>query len=168
MKCELAAALIHKPKILFLDEPTIGLDVTMHATMRRFIQRYNEETGATVMLTSHYMDDVSALCPRVIVIHNGSIRHDGPLAGLVQATSPDKLIRVRLSEPMAEAEVAELQVAGARLRISQHDAGALHVLVSPNDVIETVRVLLQSAPVADLRVEDPPLEDVMQTFFGQG
>src|SRR5262249_133797 len=83
MKCELVAALLHKHKVLFLDEPTIGLDVSMQATLRDFIRRYNERYGATVLLTSHYMDDVTALCPRVIVIDKGRLTYDGDLSKLV-------------------------------------------------------------------------------------
>ena len=77
MKCELVAALLHRPRVLFLDEPTIGLDVSMQATLRRFVRDYNERFGATVLLTSHYMDDVAALCPRVIVIDKGRLTYDG-------------------------------------------------------------------------------------------
>ena len=108
MKCELTAALLHRPKVLFLDEPTIGLDVTMQATVRRFIREYNEATNATVILTSHYMEDVNALCPRVIIIDKGELRHDGDLAALVAATNPDKLIRVHLSHPVDATQVAAL------------------------------------------------------------
>src|SRR5450755_3382186 len=84
MKCELAAALVHRPKVLFLDEPTIGLDVGMQVAVRAFIQRYNEEHGATLVLTSHYMDDVAALCPRVILLERGKVAYDGSLDALAR------------------------------------------------------------------------------------
>src|SRR5688500_3052688 len=158
MKCELACARIHRPKVLFLDEPTIGLDVTMQAAVRRFIKAYNEQTGATVILTSHYMDDVAELCPRVIVIDQGTIRHDGPLAELITRMHPDKLIRVRLQMPVT----SDLD----GLRIKEHTEGQLVVEVKPAEVTETVRRLLAQLPVADLLVEDPPLEDTMRMFFG--
>jgi ABC-2 type transport system ATP-binding protein len=90
MKCELAAALVHGPKVLFLDEPTIGLDVSMQVVMRDFIRRYNEQHGATLILTSHYMDDVAAFCPRVIVIDKGTLSFDGKLEELVQKVRPEK------------------------------------------------------------------------------
>ena len=167
MKCELAAALIHRPKVLFLDEPTIGLDVTMQATMRRFIQRYNEETGATIILTSHYMDDVAALCPRVIVIHAGELRYDGALAGLVAATNPEKLIRVRLERPLDEAQRSALFSGPSPMRLGMEAELSLELLAPPEAVTEAVRRILDQAPVADLRVEDPPLEDVMQAVFGK-
>ena len=100
MKCELVAALLHRPRVLFLDEPTIGLDVSMQATMRDFIRDYNERFGATVLLTSHYMDDVAALCPRVIVIDQGRLIYDGDLRELVRRVRPDKRVTIRLSKPV--------------------------------------------------------------------
>ncbi len=162
MKCELAAALIHQPKVLFLDEPTIGLDVTMQAVMRRFIEAYNQRTGATVILTSHYMDDVAALCPRVIVIHAGKLRYDGALQGLVESTLPDKLIRLRLS---AQPTPEQLQLNGVPLRIQEQAELSFTIIAHPAQVADTVRHLL-TLPVVDLRVEDPPLEDVMRQVFG--
>ena len=98
MKVEFAAALIHRPRVLFLDEPTIGLDVTMQARIRRFVGRLQRATGATILLTSHYMDDVVALCKRVIVIHHGRLLYDGALAGLAERLAPYKLIRVTLAD----------------------------------------------------------------------
>src|SRR5438874_10948972 len=108
MKCELVAALLHRPRVLFLDEPTIGLDVSMQATLRRFIRDYNERFGATVLLTSHYMDDVAALCPRIIVIDHGERFYDGPLDELVRRVRPDKRVVVRLAKPAERAELEPL------------------------------------------------------------
>src|SRR4051812_17752574 len=102
MKCELMAALVHGPKVLFLDEPTIGLDVSMQVTMREFIRRYNAERGATIILTSHYMDDVAALCPRVIVIDKGNLSFDGQLDALVRQVRPEKRVAFRLSAPVED------------------------------------------------------------------
>src|SRR5262249_49098018 len=100
MKCELAAALLHRPDILFLDEPTIGLDVSMQLGVREFIRRYNERTGATTLLTSHYMEDVAALCPRIIVIDRGRLRYDGSLSALVQSVRPEKRVVLRFNSPV--------------------------------------------------------------------
>ncbi|HXU73254.1 MAG TPA: ATP-binding cassette domain-containing protein [Polyangia bacterium] len=141
MKCELVAALLHRPRVLFLDEPTIGLDVSMQATLRRFVRDYNERFGATVLLTSHYMDDVAALCPRVIVIDKGHLTYDGPLGELVRKVRPQKRIIVRCTDGTQETldvPAAELQPTIARLI---------------------------TRGVADLTVEDPPLEDVMRDLF---
>jgi ABC-2 type transport system ATP-binding protein len=110
MKCELAAALVHGPRVLFLDEPTIGLDVSMQVAMRDFIRRYNEKHGATLILTSHYMDDVAVLCPRVIVIDKGQLSFDGSLDSLVQRVRPEKQITLRFSRPVSLADCEALGV----------------------------------------------------------
>src|SRR5687768_8099034 len=102
MKCEVAASLLHRPKILFLDEPTLGLDVTMQRRIRGFIAEYNRRHGATVLLTCHYMLDGEALCKRVIVIHHGKLLFDGNLSELVRRFSPHKTIIVELSNGMAD------------------------------------------------------------------
>ncbi len=141
MKCELVAALLHRPRVLFLDEPTIGLDVSMQATLRRFIRDYNERFGATVLLTSHYMDDVAALCPRVVVIDKGHLTYDGALKELVRKVRPQKRVIVRLSDGQQET----------------HDVPAA-------ELQPTITRLLARG-VADLTVEDPPLEDVMRDLF---
>jgi ABC-2 type transport system ATP-binding protein len=113
MKAELAVSLLHTPRVLFLDEPTIGLDVTMQATVRDFVKAYNERHGATVLLTSHYMDDVLALCPRVIVIDRGRTIYDGDLRRLSREVRPDKRVVVRLAQPVPAAELAQLATAPA-------------------------------------------------------
>ncbi|MFO0727090.1 MAG: ATP-binding cassette domain-containing protein [Myxococcota bacterium] len=162
MKCELAAALIHEPKVLFLDEPTIGLDVSMQAVVRRFIKDYNETKGALVILTSHNMDDVSALCPRVLVIDHGEKRFDGDLKALIAETEPEKRITVELAGPVEAAVIAGLEIPG----IQAQSPVVYTVQVLPSALPETVRALLDALPVSDLRVEDPPLEEVMQQIFG--
>jgi ABC-type uncharacterized transport system, ATPase component len=101
MKCELAAALLHRPRVLFLDEPTIGLDVTMQARVREFVAEYNRRYGATVLLTSHYMADVTALCRRVIVINHGRLLYDGNLQRMVEQVAPHKIIHLTLHQPVA-------------------------------------------------------------------
>jgi len=141
MKCELVAALLHRPRVLFLDEPTIGLDVSMQATLRRFIRDYNERFSATVLLTSHYMDDVAALCPRVVVIDKGHLTYDGALGELVRKVRPQKRVIVRLSDGKQET-----------------------IDVPAHDLQPTIARLLARG-VADLTVEDPPLEDVMRELF---
>jgi ABC-2 type transport system ATP-binding protein len=159
MKCELAAALLHRPRILFLDEPTIGLDVSMQLAMREFIRSYNERHGATVLLTSHYMDDVTALCPRVIVIDKGKLIYDGDLSSLVKRVNPDKLVAVKLSRPVAREDAARY---GALVSFAE---GKLEYRVGQEALREMVPSLLAALPVVDLTVEDPPLEDVMRQLF---
>jgi ABC-2 type transport system ATP-binding protein len=159
MKCELAASLVHRPRVLFLDEPTIGLDVTMQATVREFIRSYNERHGATVVLTSHYMDDVIALCPRVVVIDKGRLIYDGDLRTLSREVRPDKRVVVRLGQPVPEAELSRLGVV-----VSHADGQAVYRV--PGDQVATVvGRLLSSLPVTDLTVEEPPLEEIMSELF---
>src|SRR5512135_3220806 len=98
MKCEIAAGLLHRPKVLFLDEPTIGLDITAQARIRDFLGEYNRRTGATILLTSHYMADVTALCERIIIIHHGQLKYDGGLTDLSRKIAPFKLIGVLLAK----------------------------------------------------------------------
>ncbi|HEY7725639.1 MAG TPA: ATP-binding cassette domain-containing protein [Anaeromyxobacteraceae bacterium] len=159
MKCELAAALLHRPRVLFLDEPTIGLDVSMQATVRSFIRACNERFGATVLLTSHYMEDVAALCPRVVVIDRGKLIHDGDLRALSQRVRPDKRIVVRLGRPVPAPELGRFgQVVSA-------DGLQAVIQVSAAEVATAVGRVLAALPVADLTVEDPPLEEVMSELF---
>jgi ABC-2 type transport system ATP-binding protein len=159
MKCELAAALIHRPRILFLDEPTIGLDVSMQAVMREFIRSYNQTFGATVLLTSHYMADVAALCPRVIVIDQGKLLYDGDLGALAKRIRPDKLVSLKLGKPVTAAELLRFG------EIVEHGDALVKVRISEGALREAVASILATLPVQDLTVEDPPLEEVMRQLF---
>jgi ABC-2 type transport system ATP-binding protein len=160
MKCELVAALLHRPKILFLDEPTIGLDVSMQAEMRDFIRRHNEATGSTVILTSHYMADVAALCPRIIVIDKGHLVYDGELKALAKSIRPEKRITLHFSSVPAP---GCLERVGTCIAQSQTQAT---LSVPAAQVTETVRAALDALPIADISVEDPPLEEIMREFLG--
>ena len=163
MKCELAAALLHRPRVLFLDEPTIGLDVGMQATVRAFVRAYNERFAATVLLTSHYMEDVVALCPRVVVIDKGRLIYDGDLRALSHQIRPDKRIVIRFGDG-GPADGADLSRFGAV--VSADRAGAT-LQVKADAVAGAVSRLLGALPVADLTVEDPPLEEVMKELFAR-
>jgi ABC-2 type transport system ATP-binding protein len=162
MKCELVAALLHRPRVLFLDEPTIGLDVSMQARIRQFIKEYNERFAATVLLTSHYMEDVAALCPRVIVIDKGRLIYDGELKQLVHRIRPEKRITIRLSAP-ADRQLLEKLVAG--LTVTSHTDAQVVLTVPVPRVSELLRAALGSLAVLDLAVEDPPLEEIMRELF---
>jgi ABC-2 type transport system ATP-binding protein len=159
MKVEFAAALIHQPRVLFLDEPTIGLDVTMQARIRRFVSEYNRRTGATILLTSHYMDDVVALCKRVIVIHHGRLLYDGALAGLAERMAPYKLIRLTLRDETTTldhyGEIVEREENRTTLRVSREEA--------PERTARMVRDL--GDEVLDLTLEDPAIEEVIDRVF---
>jgi ABC-2 type transport system ATP-binding protein len=168
MKCELAAALLHRPTTLFLDEPTIGLDVSMQAAMRDFIRDYNQRHGATVLLTSHYMDDVVALCPRVIVIDRGVLIHDGDLRELVRRVKPHKRVAITLA-PDAAADPGKVDAALAKLGMVERKDGVRVVIqLRESELATAVPFLLANVPVADLTIEDPPLEDVMRELFARG
>jgi ABC-2 type transport system ATP-binding protein len=161
MKCELAAALLHRPTVLFLDEPTIGLDVSMQATVRSFIRAYNERFGATVLLTSHYMEDVVQLCPRVVVIDRGRLIYDGDLRALALKMRPDKRIVVRLASGNGAARDA-LAPFG---EVVEADGGTATLQVSADQASASVARILAALPVADLTIEDPPLEEVLSELF---
>ncbi|MFC4453207.1 ATP-binding cassette domain-containing protein [Deinococcus sonorensis] len=162
MKCELAAALLHRPRVLFLDEPTIGLDVNMQVAVRDFVRLYNERYQATVMLTSHYMADVTALASRILVIDAGRLVFDGDLNALIERGSPDKTVRLQLSRPATEAQLARY---GRVLRLDGLDAD---LQIPRAHVSARAAALLRELEVADLTVEDPPIEQVIGQLFGHG
>ncbi len=159
MKCELAASLIHGPKVLFLDEPTIGLDVSMQTIVRDFIRRYNEERNATIILTSHNMADVIALCPRVIVINHGKLAFDGELRDLVHRTRPDKRVAFRFG---GKVERAALDALGEVVRADDESA---ELRVPASQVSQVVAKAIATLAVEDLTVTDPPLEEIMADVF---
>jgi ABC-2 type transport system ATP-binding protein len=168
MKCEVAAALLHRPRVLFLDEPTIGLDVTMQRRIRTFIAEYNRRHGATVLLTSHYMADVEALCKRVVVIHHGRLLFDGDLARLVERFSPHKTIVLELEDDRVAASPAALRLLGELGEIVAREEGRITLRVPKADTPAVTGRILSQLPVIDLTVEDPPIEDVIEQVFSQG
>jgi ABC-2 type transport system ATP-binding protein len=158
MKMELIASLLHEPKVLLLDEPTIGLDVVAQQTIQRCLREYNRLKQATILLTSHYMRDVEALCKRVLVITNGKLVHDGPLATIVQRLGSIKQIRLQFA--------GESLPANIRLPESSRVQGTVVDLsVSRELVSETISRILEQHPVSDITVTDPPLEDVVARYF---
>jgi ABC-2 type transport system ATP-binding protein len=158
MKMEIIGSLLHRPAVLFLDEPTIGLDVTMQKRIRTFVADYNRRHGATVMLTSHYMADVEALCRRVIVIHHGRLLFDGALSDLTDRFSANKTVVVRFDDD-APADVA---MYGEEI---ERDGNAVTLRVAKADVPVTTARLLADHPVADLSIEDVPIDDVIEQVF---
>ncbi|MBM4095579.1 MAG: ATP-binding cassette domain-containing protein [Planctomycetota bacterium] len=158
MKMELIACLLHEPRVLMLDEPTIGLDVVAQQTIQRCLREYNQSKKATILLTSHYMRDVEALCQRVLVITNGKLVHDGPLAGIVQRFGAYKQVRLQFA--------GEAIPPGLRLPDSATVMGSVVDLsVSRDMVSETISGILEQFPVTDLTVSDPPLEEVVARYF---
>ena len=159
MKIEVVGALLHRPQVLFLDEPTIGLDVTMQKRIRSFVAEYNRRHGATVLLTSHYMADVVALCRRVIVIHHGRILFDGDLAALSDQFAAYKTIEVAL----ADGTVA-LDGYG---EVLEQDGDRVKLRVEKTEAPRVAARLLSEQQVADLTIEEPPIEDVIELVFAQ-
>ena len=159
MKMEIVAALLHRPRVLFLDEPTIGLDVTMQRRIRAFIAEYNRRYHATVLLTSHYMADVEALCRRVIVIHHGKLLFDGALSKLVDDFSAYKTLEVTLSNGRDLSKYGQVMA---------QDGSRVTLRVPREEVSRITARLLAEQLVDDLTVEDPPIEDVIEHVFAQG
>lgn len=162
MKCELAAALLHRPAVLFLDEPTIGLDIGSQNRIRAFLKKYNERRGATILLTSHYMADVTALCERIIIIHQGRLKYDGKLTDLSRRIAPYKLIAVTPKEGTV-VDAGACGVYGTVMP-SQED-GKILIQVKAEETADMTARLLAEQPVQDLTIEDPPIEDVIDRAF---
>ncbi len=159
MKCELAAALLHRPRVLFLDEPTIGLDVTMQTNIRQFVAQYNQRWNATVILTSHYMADVTALCKRVIVINEGKLIYDGDLRALAEQIAPYKLVRVDFAEPPAGRDLAQYG------EVRRLEGLSAELLVPREQTSALAARMLAELPIADLTIEEPAIEEVIGRVF---
>ena len=159
MKCELIAALIHKPKVLFLDEPTIGLDVVMQQKLRDFVKEYNKRYKATILLTSHYMKDVEQLCERIIIIDHGKVLYDGSLADIVKKYSQYKAISVVFEKSVPAAKLTKF---GKLIELD----GTKAVFSVPREATsQTAAKLLQTFPVDDLNIEEPNMEDIIADVF---
>ena len=158
MKMELIAALLHSPEVLFLDEPTIGLDVIAQHNIQQFLRYYQEKRKITILLTSHYMKDVAALCKRVVIIARGQIEYDGSLSGIIDKFSGDKIITLQL----ADGHRPELSKFG---KILDENWPKVRIQVQRTDVPKVLTETLRDHPIEDVVVEDPPLEDVIAELF---
>jgi len=159
MKMELIAALIHSPKILFLDEPTIGLDVVMQKKMRDFIREYNQHFKATIILTSHYMDDVKELCKRVIIIDKGKVLFDGELDEIIKKFANHKLLTVVFSKKVDPEDLKEIG------KVKEFDFPKVIISVKRSTASLAAAELLQNFPVADINIEEPQIEDIIREVF---
>ncbi|MEQ8538294.1 MAG: ATP-binding cassette domain-containing protein [Coleofasciculus sp. D1-CHI-01] len=162
MKAELLAALLHQPQVLFLDEPTLGLDVNAQLAVRNFLREYNQRTGATVLLTSHYMADITALCQRVLLIYEGQMIYDGSLEGLLNRFAPYREVKVELAQPLSKEELS------GYAEIEAIDGLAVRFLVQREKLTSTVARILADLEVIDLTVSDPPIEEVIGRVFRAG
>lgn len=161
MKAELLAALLHDPEVLFLDEPTLGLDVTAQEAVRQFLRDYNRQFRATILLTSHYMADITALCSRVMVIHQGRLIYDGALRDLRERFSPYREIAVEFEHPV---DLQEIQIFGD---VEEKEGVRVRLLVNRDRLTTVVSQLLQRFPIRDFTVQDPPIEEVIRRVFQQ-
>ncbi len=163
MKMELIASLLHEPKVLFLDEPTIGLDVTSQKTVRDFIRRHNAERKTTILLTSHYMADIQALCERVIIIDHGKIFFDGKLSEIVDRFADFKLVTIQ-SEKAKDYSAEDLARYG---EVVEKTSEAIKFKVKRDRVIPTCKALLDELPVSDIDIQEVPIEEVIRQIFAR-
>jgi ABC-2 type transport system ATP-binding protein len=162
MKAELLAALLHRPQVLFLDEPTLGLDVNAQVSVRDFLRDYNQRYGATVILTSHYMADITALCDRVLLIYSGGLIYDGSLDGLVEQFTPYREVKVEFATCYTEDDLSPFGEVGAI------DGREVRFIVKRQVLTRTVSQILANLDVMDLTVSEPPIEEIIGRVFQAG
>lgn len=162
MKAELLAALLHHPQVLFLDEPTLGLDVNAQVAVRDFLREYNQRYGATVLLTSHYMADITALCERVLLIHEGHLIYDGKLDQLLNQFAPYREVRIELKTPYTRQDLLTFG------EVESIDGREVRFLVKRENLTRRISQILEQLPVLDLSVNDPPIEEVIGRVFSEG
>lgn len=162
MKAELLAALLHHPQVLFLDEPTLGLDINAQSAVRRFLQVYNQRYQATILLTSHYMADITALCKRVLLIHEGKLIYDGELEELLARFAPYRQVKIELAQsvnPEALMQYGEIEaIAGQEVSF----------LVPQAKLTQTIARILAQLEVIDVNISDPPIEKIIGQLFQAG
>lgn len=161
MKCELAASLLHRPKVIFLDEPTIGLDLTSQQRIRAFLREHQRRTGCTILLTSHYMQDVEELCERVIVINHGSLAFDGSMASMIAAWGSERRLHLTLSKDVDAADLAK------HGRIVKQEGLEAILAIDQQGVPEAVAGALKALPVHDLSIEEPSIEEIIGGIYAQ-
>jgi ABC-2 type transport system ATP-binding protein len=167
-KCEFIAALIHSPEILYLDEPTLGMDVTIQLRLRKFIKEYNQKYGTTIILTSHYMSDIVSLCPRVILIHKGRLIFEGGLDALADQIAPFKLVKLAFDEGEAFEAKDVLLNTGINANIIDQDGQSITLRVRKDDALPVTRHFMSNFRLADLSIQDPPIEAVIDRVYREG
>jgi ABC-2 type transport system ATP-binding protein len=168
MKLELMAALLHRPEIVFLDEPTIGLDVVAKARVRAFLAEINRVRGTTILITSHDMDDIEALCSRVMIINHGRIEYDGGLRELVRDVQPRKLIRVTYADPVRDLAALDRLGVGPEDREQEDDGRVFRLEVSRERLSEVLEVLPRLGAMIDLGVADAEVDEIIRELFTRG
>ena len=163
MKMELIAALLHRPKVLFLDEPTIGLDVVSQKTVREFLREYNATRRTTVLLTSHYMADIQALCRRVIIIDRGSVFFDGRLGEVIDRFADFKIITIQCEEGQSCPRDGLVKFG----EVVEHTSATARLKVKRDRVIQVCKALLDELPVSDIDIQEVPIEDIVRQIFAR-
>jgi ABC-2 type transport system ATP-binding protein len=156
MKSELLAALIHEPRILFLDEPTLGLDINAQRNLRKFLQKYNKETNATICLTSHYMKDITSLCKRVICVHEGAISYDGKLNLLLKKLSPVKEILI-----VCRSEKDAIKLESSGFTIKNKIKNEITIKIENNSITSSLKTILNNFDIEDLFINEPPVDEII-------
>lgn len=162
MKCEFLASLLHRPDILFLDEPTLGLDINAQESIRTFLREYNARYRATILLTSHYMADITALCQRVLVMHHGSLVYDGSLQEIVDRAAPVREVQFKLAQAVSR---ETLQTFG---EVAEHSGLQVRLIVRKSELTHTLGQLFEHLQPSDLSVQEPPIEAVMGKLLRDG
>ncbi|GAB4290985.1 MAG: ATP-binding cassette domain-containing protein [Oscillatoriaceae cyanobacterium] len=168
MKAELMAALLHEPQVLFLDEPTLGLDVNAQVAVREFLREYNRRTGATILLTSHYMADITELCDRVIVIHQGQLIYDGNLDSLIEGFAPYREVLVELAHPLSPDKITQPDFFSAYGEVESVNGQSVRFLVRREELTRAIGKILADLDILDLTIADPPVEEIIGRVFQTG
>ena len=160
MRCDLVASLLHSPSLLFLDEPTIGLDAVSKLVVRDFIERMNKEQGTTIILATHDMDDIETLCKRIILINHGKILHDGPLEKLRVAMSDERQLIVDMI-------MENYEIDDPDAKVIRRDGHRVYLRFNPNKVstAELIKRIIERYPIHDLFVENPPIEEIIAKVY---
>jgi ABC-2 type transport system ATP-binding protein len=171
MKAELLAALLHRPQVLFLDEPTLGLDVNAQVSVRNFLREYNQRYQATILLTSHYMADITALCERVLLIHQGKLMYDGSLDGLLERFAPYREVHVEFAHPVETEKLmsyGDVQLLEGHRPVEGDRQISVCFMIQQEALTRTVSQILADLDVVDLTVNEPPVEEVIGRVFQAG
>ncbi len=162
MKAELLASLLHRPTVLFLDEPTLGLDINSQIRVRQFLAEYNYKYGATILLTSHYMGDITSLCKRVLLIHDGKLFYDGLLSDLTNKLSPYRLVKLSLTDSDSAHFVSQFG------QLVEYDDHLVKLLIARENLTEVLTTILNQFKVKDIEVTDPPIEQLIGKLLKSG
>ncbi len=162
MKAELLASLLHRPSVLFLDEPTLGLDINAQLRVREFLSAYNQKYGATILLTSHYMGDITSLCKRVLLIDKGKLFHDGSLSALTEQLSPCRFVQIELAEPVNDISLAKYG------EIVHQEGQLVKLLIPRSELTSRITSILSNYQIKDLEVKDPPIEQLIGKLLALG